>query len=71
MRSAFWLKVRIRRGTVAGISDFGRSPNHETPWWGPTDATFHIRIRIAPDSWQLTVPAVAGALLKSVRFYSE
>jgi REP element-mobilizing transposase RayT len=63
--------VRIRRGTVAGMSDFGRSPNHETPWWGPTDATFHIRIRIAPDSWQLTVPAVAGALLKSVRFYSE
>jgi hypothetical protein len=50
MRSAFWLKVRIRRGTVARMSDFGRRPKHETPWWVPTDATFHIRIRIAPDS---------------------
>ena len=71
VRSAFWLAVRIRRGTAAGMSDFGRRPNHETPWWVPTDATFQIRIRIAPDSRQLTVPAVAGALLKSVRFYSE
>jgi len=37
----------------------------------PTDAVFHIRIRIAPGSRLLTEPTTAGALLDSVRFYSE
>ena len=50
---------------------YGRRPNHETPGWVPTDATFHIRIRIGPGSQHLTEPAVAKALLDSVRFYSE
>ncbi len=49
---------------------YGRRPNHQTPWWVPTDATFHIRLRTAAGSCLLTEPAVAGALLESVRFYS-
>ena len=50
--------------------DFGRRPNHETPWWVPTDATFHIRIRVERDSVRLTQPKIAAALLDSVKFYA-
>ncbi len=53
------------------LREFGRRPNHETPWWVPTDATFHVRLRIEPSSPRLTEPPVANALLKSVRFYSD
>lgn len=49
---------------------FGRRPNHQTPWWVPTDATFHIRVRTSPDSPPLTDPLVAKALLDSVQFYA-
>ena len=50
---------------------FGRRPNHQTPGWVATDATFHIRVRTSPDSPPLTEPPVAKALLESARLYAE
>jgi REP element-mobilizing transposase RayT len=49
---------------------FGGKLHHEIPHWVEPEALFHIRIRCAADTpAPLTEPALAAALLDSVRFY--
>ncbi len=52
--------------------EFGGRLHHEVPGWVPNDATFHIRVRCAPDnSTPLTEPKLAVALLDSFKFYHD
>ena len=59
-----------RDGAIHQI--FGKKLHHTVPSWVPNGSRFHIRVRVAPGfRHQLTDPAHADFLLKSVVFYHE
>jgi len=50
---------------------FGARLYHDIPAWVREDAVYHIRVRCAPGSPDLTQPQIAGMLLESAKLYHE